>query len=78
MGVPVEDGLPEWGVLEDEIVQQRALRVLGGGVEVAEDSGYKYDVNFEAEADGLLVEHLDSLRITENYCDMNNADSILT
>lgn len=45
---------------------------------MAEDSGYEYDVDFEAEADGLLIEHLDSLRITENYRDINSTDSIAT
>lgn len=79
VGLPVKDDLPEWGPSEEEIVQQRALRVLGGGgTEVPEDSGYEYDVEFEAEADGLLIEHLDSLRITENYRNINSTDSIIT
>ena len=41
--------------------------MLGSGVELAEDTGFEYDVEFEQEADGLLVEHLDSLTISENY-----------
>ena len=79
MGIPVEDGLPEWGPSEDEIIQHRAVQVFGGGVEAVEDGGYEYDVEFEAEADGLLVEHLDSLRITENYRKLqNNTEGIST
>jgi hypothetical protein len=67
VGVPTGDNLPEWGLSEDEINEYRAVHVLGGGVESIEDTGFDYDVEFEHEADGLLVEHLDSLTISENY-----------
>ena len=67
MGVPATDGLPEWGPSQDEIAHFRAVHILGVGVDLVEEAGYDYDVDFEAEADGLLVEHLDSLRISENY-----------
>lgn len=67
VGVPVAEGLPEWGPSSEEISEYRAVHVLGGGVEIVDEGGYDYDVDFETEADGLLIEHLDSLRITENY-----------
>ncbi|KAE9387003.1 hypothetical protein BT96DRAFT_948710 [Gymnopus androsaceus JB14] len=54
----------------EDLAEYRAVHVLGGGIEIVEEAGYEYDVEFEAEADGLLIEHLDSLRITENYRDM--------
>jgi hypothetical protein len=69
IGVPVGDNLPEWGPSEDEIRMHRAVHILGGGVEAIEETGFDYDVEFEQEADGLLVEHLDSLTISENYRD---------
>ncbi|KAJ3738040.1 hypothetical protein EV360DRAFT_77194, partial [Lentinula raphanica] len=72
VGVPVALGLPEWGPTTDELTQYRAVFVLGGGVEMAEESSYEYDVDFEADADGLLVEHLDSLRIYENYRELHD------
>lgn len=72
VGVPPTEGLPEWGPSEEEIIQYRAVHVLGGGVE---EGGYEYDVDFETEADGLLIEHLDSLRIMENYREIQNMDS---
>ncbi|KAE9388805.1 hypothetical protein BT96DRAFT_947343 [Gymnopus androsaceus JB14] len=68
--VPAEEGLPEWGLSGEDLAEYRAVHVLGGGREIVEEAGYEYDVEFEAEADGLLIEHLDSLRITENYQDM--------
>lgn len=34
--------------------------------------GYEYDVDFEAEADALLIEHLESLRISENYRELQH------
>lgn len=70
-GIPFADGLPEWGPTQDEIMQYRARYVLGGGMEI-DEGGYEYDVDFEAEADGLLVEHLESLRILENYRELQN------
>jgi len=70
VGVPAEEGLPEWGPSGEDLAEYRAVHVLGGGIEIVEEAGYEYDVEFEAEADGLLIEHLDSLRITENYRDM--------
>lgn len=71
-GIPFVDGLPQWGPTQDEMIQYRARYALGGGVETGEDVGYEYDVDFEAEADGLLVEHLESLRISENYRELQN------
>jgi len=70
VGVPAKEGLPEWGPSGEDLAQYRAVHVLGGGIEIVKEAGYEYDVEFEAEADGLLIEHLDSLRITENYRDM--------
>ena len=75
IGVPVADGLPEWGPSPEEIVEYRAAHVLGGGVEIVDEGGYEYDVDFETEADGLLIEHLDSLRISENYHEIQNMDT---
>jgi len=64
------ENLPEWGPSDSEIVNARGVHVLGGGIEVAEDGDY--DVEFEHDADGLLIEHLDSLTISENYREMQN------
>ncbi|KAJ3816555.1 hypothetical protein F5880DRAFT_1619187 [Lentinula raphanica] len=75
VGVPVALDLPEWGPTTDELAQYRAVFVLGGGVEMAEEGSYEYDVDFEADADGLLVEHLDSLRIHENYRELHDSES---
>lgn len=74
-GIPFADGLPEWGPTpdENEIMQYRARYVLGGGVEMTEEGGFDYDVDFEADTDGLLIEHLESLRISENYRDLHNS-----
>lgn len=72
-GIPFADGLPEWGPTADEIMQYRARYVLGGGAEMTEEGGFDYDVDFEADADGLLIEHLESLRISENYRDFHNS-----
>lgn len=72
-GIPCPDGLPEWGPSPEEIMQYRARYVLGGGAEMTEESGFDYDVDFEADADGLLIEHLESLRISENYRDLHNS-----
>lgn len=77
VGVPCADGLPDWGPTQDELTQYRAVYVLGGGVDITEDGGYEFDVDFEAEADGLLIEHLDSLRISANYREVEN-DTVLT
>jgi hypothetical protein len=76
VGVPTGDNLPEWGPLEEDISMYRAVRVLGGGIEVAEETGFDYDVEFEQEADGLLVEHLDSLMISENYREREGNDRL--
>jgi len=54
----------------DEVVGARGIHVLGSGIDVAEDGDY--DLEFEHEVDGLLVEHLDSLTISENYRAMQN------
>ncbi|KAE9405467.1 hypothetical protein BT96DRAFT_988503 [Gymnopus androsaceus JB14] len=70
VGVPAKEGLPEWGPSGEDLAEYRDVHVLGGGIEIVKEAGYEYDVEFEAEADGLLIEHLDSLRITENYQDM--------
>jgi hypothetical protein len=67
VGVPSGDNLPEWGPSEEEIRRYRVVHVIGEGVEATEESGFDYDIEFEQEADGLLVEHLDSLTISENY-----------
>lgn len=72
IGVPAAEGSPEWGPSEEAIIQYRALHAFGGGVE---EGGYEYDVDFETEADGLLIEHLDSLRTTENYREIQNTNS---
>ncbi|KAJ3825201.1 hypothetical protein F5880DRAFT_1478695 [Lentinula raphanica] len=76
VGVPFAEALPEWGPTLDELAQYRAVHVLGGGVDLFEDSGYDYDVDFEVEADGLLVEHLDSLRLTENYRELERSTTV--
>ncbi|KAJ3816384.1 hypothetical protein F5880DRAFT_1619395 [Lentinula raphanica] len=76
VGVPFVSGLPDWGPTPDELTQYRAVHVLGEGVEMAEESSYEYDVDFEAEADGLLIEHLDSLRLSENYREMQEDSSL--
>ncbi|KAF9070217.1 hypothetical protein BDP27DRAFT_1382877 [Rhodocollybia butyracea] len=72
VGVPNGDNLPEWGPLEDEIRMHQAVHILGSGVEAIEETGFNYNVEFEQEADGLLVEHLDSLTISENYRDQQS------
>ena len=41
-----------------------------GGIEVGEDGDY--DIVFEHDADGLLIEHLGSLTISDNYREMQN------
>lgn len=64
VGVPAGTDLPEWGPSGEELIAACGKKMTGGGVEVIEDG---YDVEFEEQADGLLVEHLDSLRIHENY-----------
>lgn len=71
-GVPFSDGLPEWGPTEDEVMEYRTRYVLGGGMEIVDEGGDEYDVDFEGDADGLLVEQLDSLRISENYRERQN------
>lgn len=71
IGVPAAEDLPAWGLSGDEVIEYRAIRVHGGGIE---EGGYEYDVEFETEVDGLLVEHLDSLRIAENYREMQNTN----
>ncbi|KAJ3816745.1 hypothetical protein F5880DRAFT_1618976 [Lentinula raphanica] len=77
VGVPASEDLPEWGPTENELTQYRAVYVLGGGYEVVEDSAYDYDVEFEVEADGLLIEHLDSLHLSENYRELQNSGGSL-
>ncbi|KAF9070196.1 hypothetical protein BDP27DRAFT_1362776 [Rhodocollybia butyracea] len=67
VGVPNSDNLPELGPSEEDICMYQVVHVLGSGVEAAEDMGFDYHVEFKQEADGLLVEHLDSLAISENY-----------
>ncbi|KAE9384670.1 hypothetical protein BT96DRAFT_950393 [Gymnopus androsaceus JB14] len=70
VGVACGENLPEWGPSDSEIVNARGVHVLGGGIEVAEDGDY--DIEFEHDADGLLIEHLDSLTISENYREMQS------
>ena len=77
VGIPTEENLPDWGPLEEDISLHRAVYVSGSGIELSEETGFEYDVEFEHEADGLLVEHLDSLTISENYRDRWNADSVV-
>ena len=77
MGVPTGDDLPKWGPSEEELNRYRVVNVLGGGVEAAEETGFDYDVEFEQEADGLLVEHLDSLTISENYRERQSNDRLI-
>ena len=77
MGVPAGDDLPKWGPSEEELNRYRVVNVLGGGVEAAEETGFDYDVEFEQEADGLLVEHLDSLTISENYRERQSNDRLI-
>jgi hypothetical protein len=72
VGVPAGDNLPEWGPSGQEINIYRAVHVLGSGVESAEETGFDYDVDFEQEADGLLIEHLDNLTLSENYREHGN------
>lgn len=67
VGVPAGDNLPDWGISQEDISVFRVVHVLGGGVETIEENGFDYDVEFEQEADGLLVEHLDNLTISEYY-----------
>ena len=67
VGIPTEEDVLEWGPLEEEIAPYRAVYVSGSEIELSEDIGFEYDVDFEQEADGLLVEHLDNLTILENY-----------
>lgn len=75
VGVPmVENAELEWGPSEQDIIHARNELVAGNGVEYSDDN--IYDVEFEAEADDLLTEHLDSLRIVQNYRDLNSLDSL--
>ncbi|KIK64887.1 hypothetical protein GYMLUDRAFT_240826 [Collybiopsis luxurians FD-317 M1] len=74
VGVPASDELPAWGPLEEEVFQVCGELVLGGGIDAADEEGF--DVEFEAEADGLLTEHLDSLQVTRNYQEMQSEDSL--
>ncbi|KIK64665.1 hypothetical protein GYMLUDRAFT_240636 [Collybiopsis luxurians FD-317 M1] len=53
------DELPTWGPSEEEVFQVHGELVLGGGIDAADEEGF--DVEFEAEANGLLTEHLDNL-----------------
>ncbi|KAJ3743316.1 hypothetical protein EV360DRAFT_90237 [Lentinula raphanica] len=76
VGVPALENLPEWGPTPNELTQYRAVFVQGGGFEIAEESTYDYDVDFEIEADGLLIEHLDSLGIVENYREMQSSNNM--
>ncbi|KAE9385763.1 hypothetical protein BT96DRAFT_1006754 [Gymnopus androsaceus JB14] len=55
VGVASTEGLPDWGPSVDEVVGARGIHVLGSGIDVAEDGDY--DLEFEHEVDGLLVEH---------------------
>jgi hypothetical protein len=61
---------------EEETCMYRVIHVLGSGVEAMEETGFDYDVEFEQEADGLLVEHLDSLTILENYREQQDNDRL--
>lgn len=70
VGVASVDDLPTWGPSEDEIVGARAIHLLGGNRDAVEDEDF--DVEFEDEPDGLLIEHLDSFTISENYRAMHN------
>ncbi|KAJ3764685.1 hypothetical protein FB446DRAFT_795852 [Lentinula raphanica] len=71
--VPFTEGLPEWGPTPDELAHYCTVFVLSGGVDLVKDCSYDFDVDFEEEADGLLVEHLDSLRVTENYRELQHS-----
>ncbi|KAJ3709644.1 hypothetical protein DFJ43DRAFT_1162491 [Lentinula guzmanii] len=64
VGIPATENLPEWGLSQGEMIRAREEQVFGGGIEQMEDA---FDIEFEADADELLTEHLDSLRVTENY-----------
>lgn len=76
VGVPAGDNLPEWGPSEEEISEYRVIHIVGTGVEATEEIGYDDDVEFEQEADGLLMEHLDNLTISENYRECQNHDRL--
>ncbi|KIK54577.1 hypothetical protein GYMLUDRAFT_249302 [Collybiopsis luxurians FD-317 M1] len=65
VGVPASRELPGWGPLEHDILEARSQVLLGGGIEVADED--VFNIEFEAEADELLTEHLDSLRVMQNY-----------
>lgn len=68
-GIPFGDVLPEWGPTEDKVMEYSTRYVLSGGMDIVDKGGDEYDVDFKVDADGLLVEHLDSLRISETYCE---------
>lgn len=57
--------LPSWGPTAEQIVQARSNTLFGGGAWPS-DAG-EYDIEFEEDADGLLVEYLDNIRIADNY-----------
>lgn len=75
VGVPMGEHLPEWGLTDDEVAQARVDILFGGGVGLIDDGGY--DVEFEQDADQLLVEHLESIRISENYREREGASGII-
>lgn len=65
VGVLMGSDLPSWGPTPEQIVQARANTLFGGGAGLS-DAG-EYDVEFEEDADALLVEYLDNIRIVDNY-----------
>lgn len=72
VGVPLGNNLPDWGPSDEDIMRVRTEMLFGGGVELNDDG---YDVDFEEDADQLLGEHLDSVRISENYREMESRSS---
>ncbi|KIK51035.1 hypothetical protein GYMLUDRAFT_252449 [Collybiopsis luxurians FD-317 M1] len=59
VGVPSEVDLPAWGPSQEDIQHARGDYFLGTGVDLVEED--MFDMEFEVEADELLIEHLDSL-----------------
>ncbi|KIK51810.1 hypothetical protein GYMLUDRAFT_251733 [Collybiopsis luxurians FD-317 M1] len=74
IGVPAGPDLPGWGPSQGKIECTQGEYILGGGVDNVKEE--MLDVEFEAEADDLLTEHLDSLWITEYYCNLNNSSVV--
>jgi hypothetical protein len=65
VGVPASRELPGWGPSEHDILEAHSQALLGGSIEVADED--IFNIEFKAEADELLTEHLDSLRVMQNY-----------